>query len=291
VATVIATYDRVALLREALEAQRAQTRKADAVIVVDNASSDETPQVLRDEFPEVVVVRLDPNRGSSGAYSAGLVEAYRRGFDWFWLLDDDAFPEPDALAEIMAATEIETDGRRPEILVGRVEWSDGQLHPMNLPRPNRRTDLLFRASEQGVVPIRSASWIAMLIARSAIAEHGLPLTEYHYWSEDSEFSARVLREGLGYYVPSSIVEHRSATIGLPIDRGGPNMYFEFRNKLWMLRSGSFRAGEIPLIALEVVADVRRFLADAGWSREALWTAARGVGAGLFRPVPKPAPAP
>src|SRR6184192_1953341 len=59
---VIPTYNGSALLAEALEALQQQTVEH-AVVVVDNASTDGTPELLAERFPHVSVLRLDENLG------------------------------------------------------------------------------------------------------------------------------------------------------------------------------------------------------------------------------------
>ena len=44
----------------------AQTRPPDHVLVVDNASTDGTAEMLREEFPQVEVLRLPENQGGAG---------------------------------------------------------------------------------------------------------------------------------------------------------------------------------------------------------------------------------
>ena len=112
VCAVIVTYNRKALLKECLEAVLAQTRPPDHVLVVDNASTDGTAEMLREEFPQVEVLRLPENQGGAGGFHEGMKRAYEEGFDWLWLMDDDTIPRPEALeallerfAEVLAEVE------------------------------------------------------------------------------------------------------------------------------------------------------------------------------------------
>ena len=72
---VVVTYERLPLLREALTAVLAQSRRPDAVVVVDNASSDGTAAAAAAEFPSVDLLRLQVNTGGAGGFSAGLDRA------------------------------------------------------------------------------------------------------------------------------------------------------------------------------------------------------------------------
>jgi len=69
ICAVIVTYNRKELLRECLKAVLAQTRPPEHVLVVDNASTDGTPEMLQEEFPQVEVLCLPENQGSAGGFT------------------------------------------------------------------------------------------------------------------------------------------------------------------------------------------------------------------------------
>ena len=75
VVAVVVTYERLELLRESLTAVLGQTRTPDAVVVVDNASTDGTADAVATEFPSVDLFRLRVNTGGAGGFSAGLERA------------------------------------------------------------------------------------------------------------------------------------------------------------------------------------------------------------------------
>src|SRR5262249_55701030 len=87
VIAVIVTYNRQQLLAEALGAVLAQPRAPDAVIVVDNASTDGTAAAVRGRFPGVRLVALDANYGGAGGFACGMDLALRDGADLIWVMD------------------------------------------------------------------------------------------------------------------------------------------------------------------------------------------------------------
>ena len=105
VAIVVVTYNRADLLGRMLDGLVALERHPDAVIVVDNASTDHTQDVLRrDDLPLQVVTSPD-NLGGAGGFHLGVRTACEQGFDRIWLMDDDVVPAPDCLAVLMASDE------------------------------------------------------------------------------------------------------------------------------------------------------------------------------------------
>ena len=124
VAAVVVTYNRKELLIECLEALLGQDRPVDAIILIDNQSTPDTPALLKakgflkelppektsdtwesvsshPDFPDIpiVTVRLSENTGGAGGFHEGVKRAHEAGFDWLWLMDDDVEPQKNCLGE------------------------------------------------------------------------------------------------------------------------------------------------------------------------------------------------
>jgi rhamnopyranosyl-N-acetylglucosaminyl-diphospho-decaprenol beta-1,3/1,4-galactofuranosyltransferase len=94
---VIVTHNRCTLLSRCIDHLQIQTRQAQEIFVVNNASTDGTVDML--EQRKVPYVTQE-NVGSAGGWHCGLQHALDRGFDAVWLMDDDGFPDPAALAAL-----------------------------------------------------------------------------------------------------------------------------------------------------------------------------------------------
>lgn len=238
VVAVIVSYNRQELLAEALHAVQAQSRPVDAVVVVDNASTDDSSAVAKRIAPQADVMSLERNVGGAGGFAVGLAAALRdHSGDYVWLMDDDTIPTSEALASLLAGAAQEDAA----VAASRVVWTDGSDHPMNTPRPHP-----FRRHRFGgdTVPVRSSSFVSMLVRASAVRTAGLPIADYFIWNDDFEYSTRLIRSGRGVYVHSSVVEHRTKRLVATDDDPGERFYFEVRNKLWMYRlSRSLGPGE------------------------------------------------
>jgi GT2 family glycosyltransferase len=244
VAAVVVTYNRRPLLLEALAAVQAQTRPADAVIVVDNASTDDSAAAVREHFPDVRLERLARNTGGAGGFAFGMALAQRRDTgrgraDLIWLMDDDTVPEPGALAALLDARGRHPGGP-PALIASRVVWTDGRPHPMNTPRvkPFARPAERAAAAAAGCLPIRSASFVSVLVDAGVAARRGLPLADYFLWNDDFEFTTRLLRGQAGLLCPASEVVHKTAAFGGTDADPGPRFFYEVRNKIWTLRTGA-----------------------------------------------------
>jgi rhamnopyranosyl-N-acetylglucosaminyl-diphospho-decaprenol beta-1,3/1,4-galactofuranosyltransferase len=250
VVAVVVTYNRRDLLLESLAAVLRQGRAPDAVIVVDNASEDGSAAAVRDAFPGVHLAELKRNSGGAGGFAAGLALALADGADLAWLMDDDTVPEPGALAALLAARDrMAAQGRPPVLVASQVLWTDGRAHPMNTPRrkPFAGKAERLAAGAVGCVPIRSASFVSILVDAAECRRRGLPRADYFLWNDDFEFTTRLLRGNTGLLCPASVVVHKTKTFGSTDTDPGDRFFYEVRNKIWMFRDGA------PLAPLERLA--------------------------------------
>ena len=246
VCAIVVTYNRRALLAECLAALAAQERPPDAIVVVDNASTDGTPDWVRAEHPEAELLALTENGGGAGGFHAGMAHVRDRGHDWLWLMDDDTIATPSALAELLAQPPRLAAAGLPEpyLLASKAVWTDGSLHPMNAPGPDRkRIDLVVAAADLELLPLRSTTFVSCLISARAVAEYGLPHAHYFIWSDDIEYTARILAAETGHLVPTSVVVHKTKAAHTAVTDTGDRFYFHARNTLYMLRSRTWDRGE------------------------------------------------
>jgi rhamnopyranosyl-N-acetylglucosaminyl-diphospho-decaprenol beta-1,3/1,4-galactofuranosyltransferase len=287
VVAVIVTYNRRDLLLESLAAVQAQRRQPDMVIVVDNASTDGTAAAVRARFPAVRLDGLDGNYGGAGGFAYGMAQALGAGADLIWAMDDDTIPEPGALAALLAAREA-YPGRAPAIVASAVLWTDGRPHPMNTPRAKPMAAAAERAAaaDCGCVPIRSASFVSVLVDAAECARRGLPRADFFLWNDDFEFTTRLLRGNIGLLCPASVVVHKTQTFGGTTVDPAERFFYEVRNKIWTLRASSLGPAERILYT---GATLRRWVRTyaAGADRRALRACfVRGLAAGI-RTSPRP----
>ena len=264
VTAVVVSYNRPQLLRECLDGLAAQTRPADRVIVIDNASTDGAPAVARDHPIGADVVELTRNYGGAGGFCAGMALALDAAVtpDFLWVMDDDTIPTPTALNELLKAAQAcrEANGTLPTVLGSRTLWTDGREHPMSRPRPRTwlfRGERELPAAEGDERPFqaRSMSFVSCLVNAQAMLTIGaLPRTAFFLWNDDFEFTTRLLKRGIGYYVPASEVVHKTKVFGSSDADPGERFRFEVRNKIWMMRAcrGDFTAFEYAEFLLKTV---------------------------------------
>lgn len=206
VATVIVTFNRKDLLHQALVAHSAQSKYSSKIFVIDNASTDSTLQMLQEngwaQKSNIELVSLTKNTGGAGGFSTGLRLAYSQGFEWMWIMDDDAIPHTSALEEI---SRIATD---PSNIYGSLavenentSWLTTIIDPP-----------LGETSKANDVPngacVQSLPFLGFLIHRSLIDKIGFPDAGYFIAADDIEYCIRAQKHGANIIICSkSRIEH------------------------------------------------------------------------------------
>jgi GT2 family glycosyltransferase len=146
-------------------------------------------------------------------------------------------PEPDALRAMLDAR-ARHPARPPALIASRVLWTDGRAHPMNTPRtkPFATRAERLSADAAGCLPIRSASFVSVLVDASVCRQRGLPQADYFLWNDDFEFTTRLLRGNTGLLCPASVVVHKTREFGSTDADPGQRFFYEVRNKIWTLRA-------------------------------------------------------
>lgn len=115
VASITTAYNGAPALARNIDALLRQNRPLQEIIVVDNASTDETSSLLAKSYPQVTVLRMAKNLGTGGALAAGLTYATQdRRHDWVWMFDQDSVPAPDALDVILQGAK-QLDGNASDV--------------------------------------------------------------------------------------------------------------------------------------------------------------------------------
>ena len=183
----IVTYNRSSLLARLLESIEHMDPKPGHIVIVDNASVDDTGEVVESYrerlVPSALVYRrLDTNTGGSGGFSEGMRIAYELGSTWIWLMDDDVEVIPDGLAKMgkWAPRFKSIQGRRYDYDGSEFYWQYRIAERMGIPIPFAPAGF----DESGYKPMNSGCFEGMFIHRDIVREIGLPDPRFFiYWDD------------------------------------------------------------------------------------------------------------
>lgn len=211
IAAIVVTFNRLDLLKKALSAVEAQERAIDHLIIVDNASTDDTAAYLASRTYRLptTVRTMKANTGGAGGFFAGMSAAWDLGMDAMWIMDDDTAPRPGALGALEDALIDATDfyGAMPAYASSLVVWAgDGQACQMNYPTAKWGW-VAPLAAGKSYTSLDCTSFVSCLITREAVEACGLPYPEYFIWFDDAEYTYRLSKWRPGIFVPSSVADH------------------------------------------------------------------------------------
>ncbi|WP_026838101.1 glycosyltransferase [Gillisia sp. JM1] len=173
---VVVTYKRSEILEECLTSLLENSSyKIHHLFVVINDFEQSTLDVVNQfilKFPSKLSYKRYNNLGPAGGFYYGLENFLESDSDYVWLLDDDIFPDRDCLKELLECS---------------------KTYPYIIPT-------VFDTEGKKVVAF---GWWGVLLAHSLVKKVGLPIKEFFYWKEDTEYlQNRMIRK-------FSVIPHRS----------------------------------------------------------------------------------
>jgi GT2 family glycosyltransferase len=286
IGAVVVTYNRNKLLIECLNALLNQTVRPNKILIIDNASTDGTrgelnaAGFLRNPLFEYIL--LPDNLGGAGGFHEGVKRGYDLGFDWLWLMDDDAMPKENAL-EIL----IDSLNDLPEDIVGlsclKVDHIGAieKIHRGWFNKgSNTPTPLADDEYKKPDCFIGYSSFVGFLIQRKAIEKVGFPNKDFFIWFDDVEYSLRLGSVGKLKLITGSVIVHKDRisntnTFSIPI-REYWKIYYGVRNRIHILRNYFktpvmnlflfvYMKGMIKIVLFENHKGERSSLFYKGWS--------------------------
>lgn len=234
VAAVVVTFNRLEKLKNVIRSIETQLHPVHKLIIVDNASTDGTGDFLTSlQSPlDVDVVTMAVNSGGAGGFAEGMLRGYSAGADHVWIMDDDCYPAPDALKNLVRGFEeavAELGGDVP-FACSVVEYTDGSICEMNNPVPTWDWARLLVKGQKSVM-VTACSFVSVLIPRWVIAEYGLPYRDYFIWFDDREYTMRLSACCPGVQVMDSVVVHDMG------DNRGVNFAMVDNKSVWKFAYG------------------------------------------------------
>ncbi|EGD42086.1 glycosyltransferase [Nocardioides sp. WG-D5] len=252
VAIVVVTYNRADMLRGLLDGLTKLDQPADAVIVVNNASTDHTAQVLAEAVtPNLQVIDSPENLGGAGGFHLGTKAAVEQGWDRLYLIDDDVVPAHDCLEVLLAQDE--------DCLFSVREDRNGNLIELAALKFDLRNPLAIKPKTAAVmdtyptrdamperVPVENVAFEGFMIRRTVLEEIGLPDPTYFIFYDDVDLAIRARRAGRTIWAVRDAVLVRQLDFSQQHDLAGWKGFYMYRN-LFVVH---LRYGENVLVRLK-----------------------------------------
>lgn len=211
---VILTFNHYDDTRECLASLQKADYESLSILVVDNGSSDGTPQRVLADFPTVEVIETGENLGVPWGYNVGFSHALRAGAEYVLMLNNDTVVDPTMLDHLLVAARSDPDAGVlvPKILYydePNTIWSAGGRHRA-LP-PAHVVVGQDQPSDMYEKPfyLEYALSCGLLIHRRAFENAGLFDPGYFFFFDDWDFSHRVRAHGLHItFVPEARMWHK-----------------------------------------------------------------------------------
>lgn len=252
VVAVVVTHNRLAHLQRCVGGLLSAAAKHLAkVVVVDNASEDGTAEWLSGhEDGRLSWLTSQENLGGAGGFAQGISHALDAfDPDWILLLDDDAYPEADALAGFHR-----TERSTHQVVCASVFHPNDQVSALNRPfwDPFRTKSRFVRACFQGKagyyvsdqkmrgtdqLPVDFATFVGFFVSKEALLTVGLPDPLFFLYCDDLEYCLRLRRAGFQLVLdPSLKFLHDCGTFPTGRRVYDPlwKSYYAHRNGLWIV---------------------------------------------------------
>lgn len=253
VAVVIVTYNRCHLLDRMLTGLATQTHRPDAVLVVDNASTDDTRAVLARHDAELPlkVTTTERNLGGAGGFHLGMRQAWEGGWDRVWLMDDDVVPDPGCLAVLMETDEDCLMAVREDLsgrLVEKAATRFDLTNPLSIKPKTAMVETEWGSRERMPERVRleNVAFEGFMVRRRVVEAVGFPDPEFFIFYDDVDFALRTRRAGFTIWALRDACLVRQLSFDQQHDLAGWKGFYMYRN-LFVVH---FRYGANVLVRLK-----------------------------------------
>ena len=275
IAAIVVTYNRKELLKKCLDVLLTQTHPLDSIIILDNASTDGTGKMLREEYlnnPIFDYLKLRENLGGAGGFYYGIKKAYEKEFNWLWLMDDDVLVKDDTLENLLNDYLKLITNHIDIGMIGSIpiyETNDSKLSWILSYREKRKVYEKLEDLKEKFIEVDSLPFNSVLLKRDVVKKIGLPEKGFFIWLDDVEYCCRIREKGMKIFLTKSSIVFHPSRRGKEFSLFGKGIfckpsseppwkdYYGVRNTIFLIKMHKLgfkkylRLGESTLISLLV----------------------------------------
>jgi len=243
----------------------ANQQQLSKIIVVDNGATREVKDVImayeRDFSSLVDTLETGENTGGAGGFFFGMKYAFEKYKpDWYWIMDDDAYPRKNCLEELLKHTDCSPGFLAPLIFgLGKSKFQIYHHKKMSrfLDKEYSAVDTNVNEMDGQLIELDANAFVGPLISKEAIESLGFPNKELFIYGDDTEYTYRITRRFRSLLVTSAVIDHED--VPAPSSTGAPyhwwKDYYSLRNRLLLIREferGLSKFSGFSLIFLRVL---------------------------------------
>lgn len=254
-AVIIVNWNSYAFTHDTLASLNQTTYKNFDIVLVDNASTDNSVAQLQQHHSDIILLQNEQNTGFTGGNNKGMQYALDHGYEYVLLLNNDVAVEMNFLEPLLQVLEENENVGAVQPLIyfhhdRALVWNAGtQFNPWTGVTKTKGYEYQDQGqklkSQASTTSYQTIDWItgcAFMVKTKALQKVGLLYEPFFIYYEDVDLSFRIQEAGydLGY-VPSSVIyhiagmSHKSST---KTSEGYINPkvhYLNARNHLWLLK--------------------------------------------------------
>lgn len=264
VIALVVTYKRPLLLQKVLESLQSQSTQPDKVIVIDNASGDNTASIITNfqlhSKLNITYINTGDNLGGAGGFKFGFDYISNNGFgyDYLWLMDDDLSPSAQCLEQLLCIgnsyqdvgiiqpTRFDLDGSCAEI--------SPVIYDLRNPfvfNPKRKivTDVYEKNLKNEILDISGVPFEGPLIKKTVVDLVGPPVAEFFIFYDDLDYAIRARKNDFRVVLAINAKAFRLLKNNQNDDLMSWKGYFMIRNFLHL----HIKHGENVFVKMKVLA--------------------------------------
>lgn len=238
--SIVITYNGMAWIEKCLNSL-AKSSFPSTILVIDNGSADGTVSFIRERFPFIQLIETGKNLGFGQANNIGMQIAIDKGADHVFLLNQDAWVEPDTISQLV------------RIQAGNTDY--GIVSPLHFDGAGQALDKYFakylagseasHTTSETLIDIPFVNAAAWMISSACLRSTGGFDPVFFHYGEDINYTQRVLFRGfkVGVYSGAKIFHDRGERISNPKPDAAARLkgeWIHFLNQVCDIRNKHYR---------------------------------------------------
>lgn len=247
VAVILLNWNNLEYTLPCIESLKKCTYPNFRIVVIDNASEDDSVQILQ-EIDNITVISNEENLGFAGGNNVGISHAINEGFEYVMLLNNDTLVEPDFIEPLVQKMKetASVGAIQPKMYFvhdRKLIWNAGGYFNSFWGYTSTIRSKEYKASYDVA---KTTDWITgccMMVPVKLVQEVGMLDARYFIYFEDVDWSFRISEAGKSLcYEPKSVIYHVAGASGKTKTRGKEGYltprvhYLTVRNHMFLLRS-------------------------------------------------------